>query len=158
MRSGSEITVALEAFVDRWRGYDGTERAGAQTFLNELFACYGTDPRAVGATFEHFAASSGFMDVDPALRESVAAAARDLYALRSELCVEHDLGLTKLYNLMDDGAFTDLAAAHRRLDEAVVAAYGWPTSIAQDGDELVRRLTERNRQITEGEIPYAPFD
>ncbi|WP_306231687.1 DNA methyltransferase [Agrococcus beijingensis] len=92
-----------------------------------------------------------------AQRHAIGEASRALYARRSELCIEHDMGLTKLYNLMDDGAFQDLAALHKRLDEAVVTAYGWPKSIAQDADALVARLTERNREIAEGERPYAPF-
>ena len=41
MRTGAEIKLALDAFVTRWSGYAGTERAEAQTFLNDLFACYG---------------------------------------------------------------------------------------------------------------------
>lgn len=48
-------------------------------------------------------------------------------------------------------------ALHRELDEAVVAGYGWPRSIAQDDGELVTRLTELNRQITTGEREYHPF-
>ena len=95
--------------------------------------------------------------VTDAARERVAAAASALYARRSELCLEHNLGLTKLYNLMDDGAFIDLAALHKSLDVAVAAAYGWPAGVAQDAAELVRRLTELNRQISEGERPYNPF-
>ncbi len=95
--------------------------------------------------------------VDAGAREKVAAAASALYELRSELCLEHRMGLTKLYNLMDEGAFTDLAAAHKALDVAVAAAYGWPTSVAQDAPELVRRLTELNREISEGERSYNPF-
>lgn len=91
------------------------------------------------------------------LRARVAAASSALYARRSELCTEHHIGLTKLYNLVADGAFTDLRALHLALDRAVVAAYGWPEAIAQDGPELVRRLTERNREISEGTRPYAPF-
>jgi hypothetical protein len=107
--------------------------------------------------------SSAFMTfawpdpVDEATRERIAAAASALYARRSELCLEHQLGLTKLYNLMDDGAFADLAALHKTLDVAVAAAYGWPASVAQDPKELVARLTELNRQITEGEREYHPF-
>ena len=58
---------------------------------------------------------------------------------------------------MDDGAFIDLAALHKSLDVAVAAAYGWPAGVAQDAAELVRRLTEFNRQISEGERPYNPF-
>ncbi len=95
--------------------------------------------------------------VTPAQREAVAAASVALYERRSALCLEPNVGLTALYNLMDDGAFTDLAALHRALDESVAAAYGWPKSVAQDPDELVKRLTELNRQITEGERGYSPL-
>ena len=90
-------------------------------------------------------------------RARVAAASSALYARRSELCLEHGIGLTKLYNLMDDGGFTDLRALHLELDRAVAATYGWPESVAQDGPELVRLLTERNREIAEGRRPYDPF-
>lgn len=63
MRSGAEIRAELEAFVGRWAGYSGSERAEAQTFLNELFACYGTNRAEAGATFEAFSSSAGFMDL-----------------------------------------------------------------------------------------------
>jgi hypothetical protein len=62
-RSGERIQAALAAFVGRWKSYQGTEKAEAQTFLNQLFACYGTDRSAVGAKFEDFTASAGFMDL-----------------------------------------------------------------------------------------------
>ncbi len=65
-RSGEEIQAALRAFVVRWKDYSGTERSEAQTFLNELFACYGTSRLDVGARFEDIQASasgSGFMDL-----------------------------------------------------------------------------------------------
>lgn len=58
---------------------------------------------------------------------------------------------------MDDGAYTDLEALHKELDEAIADCYGWPKSIAQDDKELVQRLTELNRQIIEGERTYTPF-
>ena len=58
---------------------------------------------------------------------------------------------------MDEGAWADLRALHRLLDEAVAAAYGWPASIAQAADETNRRLLELNRAIAAGERPYAPF-
>jgi hypothetical protein len=61
--SGEEIQRALTAFVARWSGYTGTEKSEAQTFLNELFACYGTDRREVGAEFEFWAPLAGFMDL-----------------------------------------------------------------------------------------------
>jgi hypothetical protein len=90
-------------------------------------------------------------------RGGVAEASRRLLARRSELCIEHDIGLTKLYNAMDEGAFADLKVLHRELDEAVADCYGWPKAIAQDDRELVARLTELNRQIVEGEREYHPF-
>jgi hypothetical protein len=43
------------------------------------------------------------------------------------------------------------------LDEAVVDCYGWPRAVAQDADELVRLLTERNHEIVEDGRAYDPF-
>ena len=63
MASGEQIQAALRAFVAKWEPYTGSERAEAQTFLNELFACYGSDRQAVGARFEDFKSSAGFMDL-----------------------------------------------------------------------------------------------
>ena len=96
--------------------------------------------------------------VTPEQREAVASASAALYARRSELCREHNMGLTALYNLMDEGGFTDLAALHKKLDVTVAAAYGWPASVAQDSAERVRRLTALNREIVEGGRAYSPFD
>lgn len=63
MRSGEEIQKALEDFVGRWSGFQGSERAEAQTFLNQLFECFGSDRGALGAKFEDFKTSAGFMDL-----------------------------------------------------------------------------------------------
>ena len=49
--TGEEIRSRLAALAARWSVYDGGERAEAQTFLNELFDCYGTR-RADVARFE----------------------------------------------------------------------------------------------------------
>lgn len=91
-------------------------------------------------------------------RERVARSSRRLLARRAEICQAEQIGLTRLYNAVDDGAWVDLKALHRDLDEAVVECYGWPRSIARDDREIVRRLTELNRQIAEGERTYAPFE
>lgn len=90
-------------------------------------------------------------------RERVADASRRLLARRSEICATEQIGLTKLYNAVDEGAWADLKASHRDLDEAVAACYGWPAAIAQDDRELVQRLTELNRAISQGERTYSPF-
>ncbi len=63
MASGEEIQAALRVFVERWKDYSGSERGEAQTFLNELFACYGSDRKELGARFEDFVTSAGFMDL-----------------------------------------------------------------------------------------------
>ncbi|WP_299169388.1 DNA methyltransferase [uncultured Arthrobacter sp.] len=91
-------------------------------------------------------------------REAVADLSRHIIARRQAICAAENFGLTKLYNLVDDGAYADLKKLHRQLDEAVAACYGWPKSVAQDSKAIVRRLTALNRQITEGSRPYAPFE
>lgn len=63
MRSGEEIRAALVKFVARWEGYSGSEKSEAQTFLNELFDCYGSNRQTAGAKFEDFKSSAGFMDL-----------------------------------------------------------------------------------------------
>lgn len=60
--SGEEIRRRLREFAAAWGGYAGTERSEAQTFLNGLLECYGTDRRAEGARFEE-RAGGGFMDL-----------------------------------------------------------------------------------------------
>ena len=90
-------------------------------------------------------------------REAVAEACRRLLARRSEICQPEQIGLTKLYNAMDDGAWADLKKLHQALDESVAACYGWPRSAAQDDAEIVRRLTALNKEITEGGRAYDPF-
>jgi hypothetical protein len=62
-----------------------------------------------------------------------------------------------LYNELDDGAYADLAALHRKLDETVCVAYGWPRSIAGDPDETNARLLALNQEIAAGKRPYDPF-
>jgi hypothetical protein len=61
--SGEEIRRRLAEFAARWGGYQGSERSEAQTFLNELLTCYGTERRDVGARFEDVTPSGGFMDM-----------------------------------------------------------------------------------------------
>ena len=63
MRSGEEIQGALRAFATDWRNYSGSERSEAQTFLNELIACYGANRRAVGARFDDAHTADGIMDL-----------------------------------------------------------------------------------------------
>lgn len=118
--------------------YSGSERSEAQTFLNEFFDCYGQEREAV-ARFEEPQAGPR------------------LVTRRRDLCLERRIGLTKLYDLMDDGAFADLRKLHHELDEAVAEAYGWPRRIAQDAAETTARLLELNRAVAAGARRYDPF-
>ena len=90
-------------------------------------------------------------------REAVAEAARAVVAERARVVDADHLGLTELYNLVDDGAYAGLLAAHRRLDVAVAAAYGWPAAVAQDDDALVTRLVALNTAAADDPASYHPF-
>lgn len=92
-----------------------------------------------------------------AQRQRIAAACVAVIETRQAVCREERIGLTVLYNRLDDGAYVHIRDAHLELDRAVVASYGWPESIAQDDAELVRRLFALNKQVATGATPYAPF-
>ncbi len=92
------------------------------------------------------------------LSEAVSDGTRAVIARRQQICVECQIGLTKLYNEVDEGAYRDLRELHIALDEAVAAAYGWPVVAAHDSADSNRRLLELNRQIVAGEVEYRPFD
>jgi hypothetical protein len=77
---------------------------------------------------------------------------------RTEICLERQIGLTKLYNEVDDGAYSDLRELHEELDEAVAAAYGWPSSAAHDSQQSNHLLLELNREISAGRVEYRPFE
>ena len=57
-----EVRDRLTRFAADWEPYAGTEKGEAQTYLNELLACFGKDRRQV-ASFEHFEAGTGFFDM-----------------------------------------------------------------------------------------------
>jgi hypothetical protein len=50
--TGEDIRANLSRFAAHWTLYKASERSEAQTFLNELLACYGTDRREAGVIFE----------------------------------------------------------------------------------------------------------
>lgn len=93
----------------------------------------------------------------PDEKKAVEEASRALLGRRREIAISDNLGLTELYNRMDDGAYQDLAKLHRALDESVAAAYHWPVAIAQNGEELKSRIWKLNQQIGQGVGGYAPF-
>lgn len=95
---------------------------------------------------------------DPAgAAAAVAKASTDLVEVRAACTATLDKGLTAVYNAMDEGAFTNLAAAHRNLDLAVCDAYGWDRSTLDSKESIVTALSDLNEQISSGIRPYAPF-
>jgi hypothetical protein len=90
-------------------------------------------------------------------RELVADASRKLLARRTEICIAENIGLTKLYNLVDEGAWTEISTLHQKLDHAVADCYGWPISMSQNEAALVERLAKLNLEIGNGTRSYEPF-
>jgi hypothetical protein len=88
--------------------------------------------------------------------EAIGESARAVLTRRGEVCVEREIGLTKLYNEVDDGAYRDLKGLHNELDEAVAVAYGWPKEVAHDHAETNRRLLELNRAVARAQVGYEP--
>lgn len=105
------------------------------------------------SAFETFA----WPEPSPAQHEAIADLSRRVIARRQAICRERDIGLTTLYNQVDEGAWTDVRNLHDALDGAVAQAYGWPVDIARDADEANRRLLALNRAIAAGERSYDPF-
>ena len=88
----------------------------------------------------------------PQEKAQVATTAHNLIKLRRELSLRDEVGLTELYNRMDDGAYTELAELHKKLDRAVVSCYNWPASLAGDRRELLIRLGELNQEKGRGSM------
>lgn len=92
-----------------------------------------------------------------AQRQEIGELAAAIIERRQAICAEREIGLTRLYNEVEEGAYADLRELHEQLDRAVAAAYGWPASVATDADESNRRLLELNLAIAAGEVEYDPF-
>lgn len=93
-----------------------------------------------------------------AQREEIGQLTRELLELRSAICEEKQIGLTNLYNQMDEGAWQDLKKAHSALDKAVAKAYGWPVKVAGDPIEIRARLSALHAEAIADPDSYRPFD
>jgi hypothetical protein len=83
-------------------------------------------------------------------RESIGDLARAIDDKRRGICLERAIGLTELYNALEEGAHEELRGLHERLDAAVAEAYGWPPSAASDPEEQERLLLARNLELARG--------
>lgn len=89
-------------------------------------------------------------------REAVSVAADRIVLERRAACDKLGRGLTAVYNAMDDGAYVDLARAHRDLDLAVMACYGLPVALLDDRSALVDALFDLNAAAA-ADPTYDPF-
>ncbi|MEH0515268.1 SAM-dependent DNA methyltransferase [Streptomyces sp. B21-079] len=84
----------------------------------------------------------------PRATDELADAGRTLHAERREIMLRRNLGLTKLYNLVNDSAISDAAdpdvarlrQIHVELDQAVMAAYGWDDVRLEHGFHTYRQM------------------
>jgi hypothetical protein len=95
-------------------------------------------------------------DADGDAVRSIGQAGTEVMRRRSEICRQEEIGLTILYNQREEGAWDDLTALHRSLDDAVLAAYGWNDLDPGDSVAMNQRLFELNAGITAGDVAYTP--
>ncbi|MFJ5228852.1 Eco57I restriction-modification methylase domain-containing protein [Kitasatospora sp. NPDC088391] len=84
----------------------------------------------------------------PEKNEQLGLAGQTLHAERREIMLRRDLGLTKLYNLVNDPTVPDsvdpdvarLREIHVELDHAVMAAYGWDDVPLDHGFHTYRQM------------------
>jgi hypothetical protein len=93
----------------------------------------------------------------PGQRERIGMLAADLMASRQAITDRERIGLTALYNAVDEGAWQNIAALHEQLDAAVLAAYGFNSALRSDPLELKARLAALHAEISSGRTSYAPF-
>lgn len=158
-----------------------TSQAVLSSTLHQTWAIkYGTTMR-VDPTYTPSAVFETFPR--PAPTDQLAEIGKTLDTERREIMLRRDLGLTKLYNLVNDPDIIDSAdpdvarmrRIHVELDEAVMAAYGWDDVPLEHGFhtyrqmrrwtvsptarvEILDRLLEENhrRAALQGEAPPPP--
>jgi hypothetical protein len=93
---------------------------------------------------------------NPGRRQAVEDAVKRILSARSAACTSSGRGLTKVYNAVDDGAYTDLREAHKALDRAVAISYGWEPSIMDEPGKLLSILYDLNEEQSR-DPGYQPF-
>lgn len=83
--------------------------------------------------------------VAPSVREGIESAAQSVLDARK---AHGDCTLADLYDPDNEWLFADLAKAHRKLDEAVLAAYGLPSDIGEE--EIVAHLFKLYAELSGG--------
>ncbi|MGI8946024.1 MAG: class I SAM-dependent DNA methyltransferase [Thermoleophilaceae bacterium] len=94
---------------------------------------------------------------DEGMKQRIGELSAAIIQRRRRICVEREIGLTDLYNQIDEGAWQDLAEFHADLDGAVALAYGWPAAVASDPLRAIERLVALHAEVRAGRVEYAPF-
>lgn len=94
---------------------------------------------------------------EAALRDRIGALAADLLAQRQTITVREGIGLTAFYNALDEGAHRSIAELHRRLDDAVLQAYGFARALRDDPLALKAELAVLHHDVQAGRRAYEPF-
>jgi len=132
------IVVATDSFA---------EQALLSSSMHTLWAIkYGTTLRIDPV---YIASTSYAWYPRPGLNDHLASIGRSLEMERRAIMLEQNLGLTKLYNRINDPEIADtddpdvarLRAIHVELDAAVMAAYGWEDVELDHGFHTYRQMT-----------------
>ncbi len=67
--------------------------------------------------------------------------------LRGALCKKHQLGLTKIHNMLEAGDLPELTASYEKLNDAVTRAYGFPEGTWRDDKAILGLLLQRNLEV-----------
>ena len=142
-------TFSPSTTTTRWESYLSIHGAWAHSESSTLRIDLRYTPTSCFETFP-------WPQPEEAARAEIGEIAKSLIEHRQAICVENEIGLTVLYNRVEEGAWSEITDLHRELDEAVARAYGWKPGIAHDPLEIKARLAELHASII-AESPYLPF-
>jgi hypothetical protein len=130
------VVFAKSSFADQAILSSGAHQLWAARYTGTMRADLSYSPSDVFLTLPR-----------PGLTNRLTEIGRTLDTERREIMLRRDLGLTKLYNLVNDPDITDdadvtrLREIHVELDYAVMDAYGWGDVALDHGFHTYRRMT-----------------
>jgi hypothetical protein len=131
------VVFATDSFSDQAILSSSSHQLWVITYGSTLETRVRYTPSDVFETFPRPLQSSGLEQIGRTLDED-----------RREIMLRRNLGLTKLYNLVNDPQITDssdpdvarMRAIHVELDQAVMDAYGWPDVPLDHGFHTYRQM------------------
>lgn len=127
------------------RAHEVWARANGSTLKGDLrytpSSCFETFPFPIAPTKKQM--------------DAVAVASREIVSQRKIACENFNLGLTKVYNRMEEGGFVELKKAHDSLNSSVLECYGFSKDISHV--ELLEKLFDLNAKFAKNRN-YRPFE